>query len=94
MNVLLEPSSNGYHAFLADFGLAKVADVETDQTRLTQTGMLLGTPFYMAPEQWLGEPPDARTDEYAVGILLYELATGAVPYQASTPMARPIATAT
>ncbi len=86
-NVLLEPAGDGYHAFLADFGLARAAEGDADLPRLTQTGQILGTPFYMAPEQWLGDDLDARTDEYAVGVLMYELLTGEVPYQASMPMA-------
>jgi serine/threonine protein kinase len=69
-NVLLEPTGDGYHAFLADFGLARAAEADPEQPRLTQTGQILGTPFYMAPEQWLGDALDARTDEYAVGVLL------------------------
>jgi serine/threonine protein kinase len=86
-NILLESTPEGYHAFLADFGLATAADSDLGQSRLTHTGQILGTGFYMAPEQWQGQKPDARTDEYAFGIVLYELLTGEVPYQASTPIA-------
>jgi serine/threonine protein kinase len=65
-----------------DFGLAR-ADFAVE-TKLTQTGMILGTPAYMAPEQALGERVDFRTDLFAMGLLLYELATGANPFVAKT----------
>jgi hypothetical protein len=65
-----------------DFGLAR-ADFASD-TKLTQTGVILGTPAYMAPEQALGERGDFKADIYALGLLLYELATGQNPFAAST----------
>ena len=61
---------------LADFGLARSAASET-----TQTGVLLGTPSYMAPEQLAGAVPDARSDTYALGVTLFELLTGQLPHQ-------------
>lgn len=67
-NVLLEP---GGQVKLIDFGIAKFAD-----TRLTATGQVLGTPSYMSPEQWRGEAVDARTDLWALGLLLYEMLSG------------------
>lgn len=67
-----------------DFGLAR-ADFAAE-TKLTQTGVIIGTPAYMAPEQALGERGDFKTDIYALGLLLYELATGFNPFAASTPM--------
>ena len=70
---------------LADFGIAKV--MELDETiDLTGTGMGMGTPEYMAPEQGLGTAVDFRTDIYALGTVLYELIVGKKPYQADTPM--------
>jgi serine/threonine protein kinase len=63
-----------------DFGLARAE--YTMQPRLTQTGMLVGTPAYFAPEQALGQDTDFRTDIFALGLLLYELASGTNPFAA------------
>jgi len=71
---------------LTDFGIAKVLDVDETHT-LTGTGVGLGTPEYMSPEQGLGKTVDARTDVYSLGIIFYELLTGRKPYTADTPMA-------
>jgi len=71
---------------LTDFGIAKILETEEGET-LTGTGVGVGTPEYMAPEQGLGQPVDGRTDEYALGVVLYELLTGCKPYQADTPIA-------
>ncbi len=70
---------------LSDFGIAKMLDAG-EQTQLTGTGFGIGTPAYMAPEQWNGAADD-RTDIYALGIVLYELITGRCPFQADTPAA-------
>jgi serine/threonine protein kinase/formylglycine-generating enzyme required for sulfatase activity len=69
---------------LADFGIVKLRD---DDQKLTIPGLVIGTAAYMAPEQASGLPVDARTDLYATGVVLYELITGRVPFDASTPMA-------
>ncbi len=63
-------------AKLGDFGLA----VSLDRSRITQEGMMVGTVAYMAPEQALGRPPDARSDLYAIGATLYEMLTGRPPF--------------
>ncbi|HCS40068.1 MAG TPA: hypothetical protein DIW44_10860 [Anaerolineaceae bacterium] len=71
---------------LSDFGIAKILDTGGDQTQLTGVGLGVGTPAYMAPEQWNGIA-DERTDIYSLGIVLYELLTSRCPFQADTPAA-------
>jgi serine/threonine-protein kinase len=73
---------------VCDFGIAKTADAVEDPKRpggkaLTTHGMILGTPEYMSPEQCRGEPLDSRSDLYSVGVILYQLLTGRVPFQGS-----------
>jgi tRNA A-37 threonylcarbamoyl transferase component Bud32 len=80
-NILIDAQGN---AFLSDFGIAK--SLEGGQN-LTGTGSVVGTPTYMSPEQGLGEEIDARTDIYALGIMLFEMLTGRVPFSADNPMA-------
>jgi hypothetical protein len=70
---------------LLDFGIAKVAGND-GQNNLTRTGTIFGTPFYMAPEQALGNPVDARTDIYAVGVIMYEMFAGSLPFQGESFM--------
>jgi len=65
-----------------DFGIAKVVGEDVDQ-HLTQTGVVMGTAEYMSPEQARSEPIDARTDLYAVGVILFEMLTGRVPFRAN-----------
>ena len=67
-----------------DFGVARLAD-QTSQ--LTEVGLLVGTPAYMAPEQMLGESFDERIDLYAMGVVLFECLTGRLPFIASSPVA-------
>ena len=67
-----------------DFGIAKLAD---RSTAITQAGMVVGTPAYMAPEQLLAEEVDARSDLYAAGVVLYECLTGTLPYDSGNPIA-------
>jgi len=77
-NIMLDEGGNAY---LSDFGIARVMGSE-------MTGsMIIGTPSYMSPEQANGLPIDARADVYALGVVLFELITGRLPFQAETPMA-------
>jgi serine/threonine protein kinase len=69
---------------LVDFGIVKLLE-DVDQEKLTRLGMAFGTPTYMSPEQAAGGKVDARTDLYAVGVVLYELLTGAPPFEADEP---------
>ena len=78
-NVMRTPSGA---VKVLDFGLARMDGPR--QSRLTDTGVVMGTPAYMAPEQALGETIDFRTDLFAVGLLLYELASGTNPFATST----------
>jgi len=72
---------------LTDFGIAKIL-LDTEETSdLTGTGMGIGTPEYMSPEQFQGEGVDARTDVYSLGVIFYEMVTGRKPYTATTPAA-------
>ncbi|HJK95219.1 MAG TPA: protein kinase [Polyangiaceae bacterium LLY-WYZ-15_(1-7)] len=82
-NVLLE---EGGRVVLTDFGVARVSESCAN----TRSG-LVGTPVYMAPEQVLGHPLDARTDLYSLGLILYELLTGEVPFVAETAIATALA---
>ncbi|MHC1743076.1 MAG: protein kinase [Syntrophobacteraceae bacterium] len=77
-NLLLE----GDWVFLTDFGIAKIMEASTV---LTSTGELIGTPCYMSPEQAKGKPVDHRTDIYSLGIVIYEMITGTVPFKGETP---------
>src|SRR6185369_14859694 len=72
---------------LLDFGIAKMLDTSGPSPR-TRTGVVFGTPDYLSPEQATGEAPlDGRSDLFAVGVLLYELVTGARPFRAPTAVA-------
>ena len=79
-NVLLEV---GGRVILTDFGIAKILTGPS----YTVTGATIGTPSYMSPEQGLGRPGDHRSDIYALGVMLYQLTTGQLPYEADTPLA-------
>ena len=77
---------DGGRVKILDFGIAKVTG-SGDSTNLTKTGAIFGTPNYMAPEQALGKKVDHRADIYAVGIMLYEMLTGRVPFQSESFLA-------
>ncbi len=77
-NILLDEHNNPY---LTDFGIAKL--LQSSQ-QLTKTGAAVGTPAYMAPEQWKAEDVGPYTDQYALGVVLYEMVTGVQPFKADT----------
>ena len=81
-NILL--ADGGSRALVADFGLAKNAGKES---RMTATGLVMGTVDYLSPEQGKGKPVDARSDLYSVGVLLYQMLSGQLPFSAETPSA-------
>ena len=70
---------------VADFGLAKNMD-SSESMAMTQTGMILGTPYYMAPEQCRGEQVGPATDVYALGLTLYQCQSGRIPYEGQSPI--------
>ena len=78
-NLMLDRAGN---AKVMDFGIARSVE-----TSATTTGGVIGTPAYMAPEQAEGKPVDARTDIYSLGLILYEMFTGAAAFRADTPLA-------
>jgi eukaryotic-like serine/threonine-protein kinase len=88
-NILLDAG----HAIVADFGVARAVSAAAD-SGLTQTGMLLGTPAYMSPEQAGGESLDGRSDVYSLGCVLYEMLVGQPPFPGASPIALLVARCT
>ena len=87
-NVLLVRREDGSELVkVLDFGISKVNSAESGGGRITQAGVIMGTPDYMAPEQARGLAMDHRVDIYSFGVLAYELVTGALPFPAETPIA-------
>lgn len=77
-NILL---GEGDHAYITDFGIARMLG----STGMTQTGVVVGTPEYLSPEQARGQRVDARSDLYALGLILYEMLAGELPFAGGTP---------
>src|SRR5690606_17232828 len=94
-NVFLQRTGDGEEIVkIVDFGIAQLRLTNEEEAksaprrrRLTKTGMIFGTPEYMAPEQAAGKKADQRVDVYAVGIILFEMLTGAVPFTSDSFMA-------
>ncbi len=84
-NVMIQQGESGDIAKVCDFGLAKLRETENAHT-VTRAGAIVGTPYYMAPEQIRGEDVDARCDIYAIGAMMYRALTGTPPFSANTPM--------
>ena len=77
-NIMVDASERVY---VTDFGMAK----GSEQSGMTQTGAVIGTPFYMSPEQVKGESVGPQSDIYSLGVILYQMATGSVPFGGGTP---------
>jgi len=87
-NVMLVPRNGETFAIVMDLGLAREAEPKGDgEAGLTMTGAVMGTPGYMAPEQFRGQRVAAAADIYALGVVLYEIVTGQRPFHAATPLA-------
>ena len=84
-NVFLVSTPGGeFHAKVLDFGIAKAMG---EDAKLTQSGVIIGTPYYMSPEQCTAQEVDERTDLYALGTILYEMLSGRTPFISPTPIA-------
>ena len=85
--MLMSVAGDPNYVKVLDFGIAKVEDDnDAHEERLTEMGMIMGTPTYMSPEQAYGKILDARSDIYALGVLMYEALTGRVPFEGDKPM--------
>lgn len=86
-NIMIEPHRDGsYSIKVVDFGVADLREhvISDALTKLTEAGMMVGTPYYISPEQCKGEELDHRSDIYSLGVILYELLTGTVPFRGRT----------
>src|ERR1700733_9221850 len=83
--VLVERAGKRDFVKVLDFGIAKRSrEEDKEEQKLTQQGMVLGTPPYMSPEQFTGRPIDSRSDIYSLGVMTYEMLSGKLPFQADT----------
>jgi serine/threonine protein kinase/WD40 repeat protein len=89
-NIVLLSTRAGEQAKVLDFGIAKLKESRLGDTQLTATGVVIGTPQYMSPEQALGkrgEELDGRSDLYSLGVVMYQMLTGELPFSADTTLA-------
>jgi len=85
-NIIVTPADEDHpveSVKVVDFGIAKLRDLAAEGSTLTEAGMMVGTLFYMSPEQCKGEPLDSRADVYSLGAMLYEMLAGTPPFTAS-----------
>ncbi len=82
-NIMANQGRSGDLVKLVDFGIAKAIDAEREQ-QVTRTGLVVGTPEYMSPEQLSGDAIDARSDVYSLALVFYRMVTGTLPFQATT----------
>ncbi len=86
-NIVVAATTHGITIKVVDFGIAKLLNAAGEDDSLTRTGMRIGTPVYMSPEQFFGKAVDHRTDIYSLGVMLYQMLTGALPFRHSNPQA-------
>jgi eukaryotic-like serine/threonine-protein kinase len=88
-NIVIDKNGQGELVKVLDFGIAKLKDGPTGENRgrLTRQGVIIGSPHYLSPEQCQNTELDSRSDIYSLGIVLYEMLTGDVPFKAPTPIA-------
>ena len=84
--MVVKRREGGEHAKVLDFGLAKLRERGATERAISSGGQVIGTPYYMAPEQVRGEDLDARADIYSLGATLYRVLTGEPPFDAPSPM--------
>src|SRR6185436_5984166 len=86
LNIMLQDDSSVAEGLkILDFGLAKIKSGDLLGSFVqAKTSGLMGSPFYMAPEQWSDDEPDARADIYSLGIILYQMLAGEVPFKGSS----------
>jgi len=88
-NIMLSRSEEGDYVKVLDFGIAKIF-ADDERYDLTKTGLVIGTPLYMSPEQLSGERLDARSDVYSLAIIVYQMLTGALPFAGENTQAQMI----
>nr|XP_061810442.1 serine/threonine-protein kinase pkn3-like [Nerophis lumbriciformis] len=83
-NIVITTRDGDQQPKILDFGIAKITDQQQGKRSITQAGTVFGTPRYMSPEQAAGEPIDLRTDIYTMGVIMYQLLTGRLPFDGTS----------